>query len=254
MNRPWSLFTDLERALSEAPHVEDVDVRVDPNRASRAGIPEVVLAGTKLTADVVSALQRLVDANGRAMASRCRAEDMAAIEHHFAANHEIHQLHTTVTVSKPGSDAPTGNGRVGLLTAGSSDSVVAAEAGMMLREMGVDVFQARDVGVAGLHRLVGPLRMLAEADVDAIIVAAGMDGALPSVVAGLVPVAVIGLPVSTGYGLGGNGEAALYSMLQSCAPGLSVVNIDNGIGAAASAGLIAIRSASARKSVIAPSI
>jgi NCAIR mutase (PurE)-related protein len=89
---------------------------------------------------------------------------------------------------------------------------------------------------------------MADADVDAIIVAAGMDGALPSVVAGLVPVPVIGLPVSTGYGLGGRGEAALYSMLQSCAPGLAVVNIDNGIGAAATAGLIARRAAAARRS------
>jgi NCAIR mutase (PurE)-related protein len=114
--------------------------------------------------------------------------------------------------------------------------------------MGCAVTTGYDVGVAGLHRLFGPLRrMVEEEQVDALIVAAGMDGALPSVVAGLVDIPVIGLPVSVGYGLGGGGVAALYSMLQGCAPGLSVVNIDNGIGAGAIAGLIANRMAQARK-------
>jgi NCAIR mutase (PurE)-related protein len=109
------------------------------------------------------------------------------------------------------------------------------------------VHSAYDVGVAGLHRLVAPLRAMLAAPVDAIIVAAGMDGALPSVVAGLVPVPVIGLPTSVGYGLGGGGTGALTSMLQTCAPGLAVVNIDNGIGAGAMAGLIAARMGAARR-------
>jgi len=104
-----------------------------------------------------------------------------------------------------------------------------------------------DVGVAGLHRLMEPLRNLLADEVDAIVVAAGMDGALPSVVAGLVPVPVIGLPTSIGYGMGGKGVAALLSMLQTCAPGLSVVNIDNGIGAGITAALIANRVAEARE-------
>ena len=117
----------------------------------------------------------------------------------------------------------------------------------MAEEMGCTVTIARDAGVAGLHRIVGPLRTMADDDVDVIIVAAGMDGALPSVIAGLVPVPVIGLPISTGYGFGGNGDAALGSMLQSCAPGLAVVNIDNGIGAGAVAALIANRAAEARQ-------
>jgi pyridinium-3,5-biscarboxylic acid mononucleotide synthase len=102
--------------------------------------------------------------------------------------------------------------------------------------------------VAGIHRLWEPLRfLLDQAQVDAFIVAAGMDGALPSVVSGLVDVPVIGLPTSIGYGMGGNGEAALLSMLQTCAPGMAVVNIDNGIGAGAIAGLIANRAAAARR-------
>src|SRR5436190_21830594 len=103
------------------------------------------------------------------------------------------------------------------------------------------------MGVAGLHRLVNPLRDLLARGTDEIIVAAGMDGALPSVVSGLVPVPVIGLPTSIGYGIGGKGVAALLSMLQTCAPGLSVVNIDNGIGAGSTAALIANRVAQVRQ-------
>ena len=99
------------------------------------------------------------------------------------------------------------------------------------------------MGVAGLHRLVAPLERFAEAGVDAVVVAAGMDGALPSVVAGLVNVPVIGLPTSVGYGMGAGGIGALTTMLQSCAPGLVVVNIDNGIGAGSTAALIANRAA-----------
>jgi len=120
---------------------------------------------------------------------------------------------------------------------------------MVCREMGCEVYTTFDVGVAGLHRLFGPLaEMLDEYRVDVLIVAAGMDGALPSVVSGLADVPVVGLPTAVGYGLGGDGVAALYSMLQTCAPGMAVVNIGNGIGAGAMAGLIANRAASARAS------
>jgi NCAIR mutase (PurE)-related protein len=133
-----------------------------------------------------------------------------------------------------------------VITAGSSDAPVAAEAAFIAREMGATVYEVRDVGVAGLHRLVEPLERVVEQGVDAIVVVAGMDGALPSVVTGLVAVPVIGVPTSTGYGFGGEGTAALMTMLQSCAPGLVVVNIDNGVGAGATAALIANRAAGAR--------
>src|SRR5437764_106281 len=132
-------------------------------------------------------------------------------------------------------------------SAGTSDIPAAEEAALLAEEMGCEVTRIYDVGVAGLHRLVEPLRNLLSTGVDAIIVAAGMDGALPSVVAGLVPVPVIGLPTSIGYGLGGKGVAALLSMLQTCAPGLSVVNIDNGVGAGITAAMIANRVAQARE-------
>jgi pyridinium-3,5-biscarboxylic acid mononucleotide synthase len=144
-------------------------------------------------------------------------------------------------IYQPGYTPARTGGRVGVLSAGTSDVPVAEEAALMAEEMGCQVTRVYDVGVAGLHRLLEPLRALLSSEVDVMIVAAGMDGALPSVVAGLVPVPVIGLPTSVGYGLGGRGVAALLSMLQTCAPGLSVVNIDNGIGAGSTAALIANR-------------
>jgi NCAIR mutase (PurE)-related protein len=136
---------------------------------------------------------------------------------------------------------------VGIISAGTSDIPWAEEAALLCREMGCRVHTVYDVGVAGIHRLWEPLQhLLEEVQVDVLIVAAGMDGALPSVVSGLVDVPVVGLPTSIGYGYGGQGEAALLSMLQTCAPGMAVVNIDNGIGAGAIAGLIANRTALAR--------
>ncbi len=138
-------------------------------------------------------------------------------------------------------------GLVGVISAGTSDIPVAEEAALIAEEIGCHVTRIYDVGVAGLHRLMEPLRNLLSNGVDVIIVAAGMDGALPSVVAGLVPVPVIGLPTSIGYGMGGKGVAALLSMLQTCVPGLSVVNIDNGVGAGSTAAIIANRVAQARE-------
>jgi len=151
-----------------------------------------------------------------------------------------------MVIARPGVDRPSRGGIVGILSAGTSDIPVASEAGIIAAEMGATVLEAWDVGVAGLHRLVEPLERFAANRVDVIIVAAGMDGALPSVVAGLVDVPVIGLPTSIGYGLGAGGVGALTTMLQSCAPGLAVVNIDNGIGAGSTAALIANRAASSR--------
>jgi NCAIR mutase (PurE)-related protein len=136
---------------------------------------------------------------------------------------------------------PTPHGCVGLLTAGTSDIPVAEEAALVVEHMGCRVERGYDVGVAGLHRLLEPLTRIIEADADVLVVVAGMEGALPSVVAGLVDIPVIGVPTSTGYGLGGDGTAALCSILQSCSPGVVAVNIDNGVGAGAAAGLIARR-------------
>ena len=130
-------------------------------------------------------------------------------------------------------------GKVGIITAGTSDIPVAEEARETCEFMGCDVISAYDIGIAGIHRLFAPLKEMLEENVRVIIVMAGMEGALPSVVASLVDVPVIGVPCSVGYGYGGKGEAALMSMLQSCSPGLVVVNIDNGFGAGVSAALMA---------------
>src|SRR6266702_78609 len=135
----------------------------------------------------------------------------------------------------------------GLITAGTSDVPVADEARMVVEACGLEARLQADLGVAGLHRFVGPLSAILEWGADVIVVAAGMDGVLPGLVAGLIDVPVIGLPVSSGYGHGGAGEAALGTMLQSCSTGLLVVNIDNGVGAGAAAALIAARAAQGRR-------
>ncbi|MGH2562630.1 MAG: nickel pincer cofactor biosynthesis protein LarB [Thermomicrobiales bacterium] len=223
-------------------------MRIDATRVARTGIPEFVFASGKSPEAVLISLQRLASANGRAFASRCSSEMAARIELELGATFDVvqHADARAVIVARVGRAATCKGGRVGIVTAGTSDIPVAAEAALVAREMGAVVHEVRDVGVAGLHRLVQPLERLIEADVDVLIVAAGMDGALASVVAGLVPVPVIGLPTSVGYGHGGQGSTALHSMLQSCAPGLVVVNIDNGVGAGATAALIANRVAALR--------
>ena len=251
-----SPFHELRDALCRAeeqrdPSIEDSQpfVRVDPNRAHRAGIPEFVLAGNKASTEITDALRRLVEANGRALASRVRLEDIAAIQDALqpAISVDAHPVARALVASRPGTKRPDGGGIVGILSAGTSDIPVATEASLVASEMGATVYEAWDVGVAGLHRLVAPLERFMAAGVDVLVVAAGMDGVLPSVVAGLVDVPVIGLPTSVGYGMGAGGVGALTTMLQSCAPGLVVVNIDNGIGAGATAALIANRAAAGRR-------
>jgi NCAIR mutase (PurE)-related protein len=132
-------------------------------------------------------------------------------------------------------------GRVALLAAGTSDIPALNESEVLLNLFGCSTIRFNDVGVAGLHRLLRPMKQISKFDPDVIIVAAGMEGALPSVVAGLSSVPVIGLPTSVGYGFGGNGESALMSMLQACSLGVSVVNIDAGVAAGVVALLIASR-------------
>lgn len=230
-------------------HLNHLEAAVpDLDRQDRVVMPEVILAETKAPARALEIAQAFLTRTGRAILSRVPEPLHEALLAQYGDQLEWHPASRLAIVRAPGQAPPPTNGaRVGVITAGTSDQPVAEEAALVLREMGCDVTTAHDVGVAGLHRLFGPLRhLLHEAQVDVIIVAAGMDGALPSVVSGLVDVPVIGLPTSVGYGLGGRGEAAIMTMLQSCAPGISVVNIDNGVGAAAVAGLIAIRCARAR--------
>lgn len=221
----------------------------DFERHARKGVPEVIIAERKTAEQSIDIARQFLERTGRAILSRVPAGLEARLRQEFEDVAELEWLPgpRAVILRRPGVTVPATGGRVGVLTAGTSDIPWAEEAALLCREMGCEVHTTYDVGVAGLHRLWEPLHhLLAEAQVDVLIVAAGMDGALPSVVSGIVDVPVIGLPTSVGYGMGGQGEAALLSMLQTCAPGMSVVNIDNGIGAGAIAGLIANRMAAAR--------
>jgi NCAIR mutase (PurE)-related protein len=228
---------------------EPVTIRPDPERERRKGAPEVIFGETKETAQVIAMARMLLAGSGRAIISRMRSETREVLLEEFRDyTIRLREAAQAMVISRPDVGRLSTGGHVGIITAGTSDVPVAEEAALIAEEMGCRVTCIYDVGVAGLHRLPGPLRDLLSNGVDAIIVAAGMDGALPSVVAGLVPVPVIGLPTSIGYGLGGKGLAALLSMLQTCAPGLAVVNIDNGVGAGITAALIANRVAQARAS------
>ena len=192
-------------------------------------------------------MRGLLAARGRVIVSRVGPHEVAAIRAALPdAAIAVGEGMRTARVTVAGFAERVAGGRVGIVTAGTSDLPAADEAAVIARAMGCETRIVADVGVAGLHRLIRPLEALFAWGCDALIVAAGMDGALPSVVAGLAPVPVIGLPTMIGYGAGGQGEAALLSMLQTCAPGLVVVNIDNGIGAGVAAARIANQSAAAQ--------
>jgi pyridinium-3,5-biscarboxylic acid mononucleotide synthase len=225
-----------------------VEIRTDSQREQRKGVPEVIFGETKDIGQIVTMTRNILEETGRAIISRVQPEAVAALREAFKTSSvRVRENARAVVIYEPGYVHRSTGGHVGVISAGTSDIPVAEEAALIAEEMGCEVTCIYDVGVAGLHRLFEPLRDLLSKEVDAIIVAAGMDGALPSVVAGLVPVPVIGLPTSIGYGMGGKGIAALLSMLQTCAPGLSVVNIDNGVGAGITAAMIANGVARARK-------
>jgi len=235
-----------EEAISELRQVQLEELggraRLDLGRFLRRGIPEVVLASGKTPADAARLVVAMAERMGQGLISRMTVEHRAALLEHAAdAGMRIIDYAASARVLRPGFEAEMLAGRVGILTAGTSDLPAAEEAQMVVEACGLAVRLDADLGVAGLHRFVGPLASTLEWGCDVLIVAAGMDGVLPGLVAGLIDVPVIGLPVSTGYGRGGAGEAALTTMLQSCSTGLVVVNIDNGVGAGAAAVLMAQR-------------
>lgn len=216
--------------------------RVDTHRALRTGDPEVVFAAGKTPEQTVALFRRLREAGGRpAFATRASAAVVDAVRTAFPGEAYTDDSGTCVAVGTP----PTPRGLVRVVSAGTSDAAVAGEAAFTARLFGADVERIEDVGVAGIHRL---LAVHAELDAaDCLIVVAGMEGALPSVVAGLVSVPVLAVPTSVGYGASFGGLAALLAMLNSCAPGVAVVNIDNGFGAGVFAARVA-RSVGAARS------
>lgn len=212
----------------------------DHAREMRKGIPEIVYGMTKDPETVADILQAAVKERPIILVSRVGRAHMDAVSARIGTDNLRYESKARMIVYDRRENRPV-KGKIGIITAGTSDIPVAEEARLMAESMGCTCITSYDLGVAGLHRFLEPLKAMLEADVDAIVVAAGMEGALPTLVASVADVPVIGLPVSTGYGLGGNGEAALMSMLQTCSPGLAAVNIDNGIGAGSMAALISIR-------------
>lgn len=208
---------------------------LDVDRRHRTGVPEVVFGEAKTAEQVFALLAELRarDPHAPALATRCPAEVLAGAAARFPGE-TVHTDHIAGTVAV--GTLPPARGHVLVVTAGTGDLPVARECAATLAVLGVGADVLADVGVAGLGRLLARLDVLRAA--ECVVVVAGMDGALPSVVAGLVSAPVIGVPTSVGYGVAAGGLAAAATMLASCSPGLAVVNIDNGFGAAACAAKI----------------
>ena len=218
--------------------IEDF-AKLDMCRDLRTGIPEVIFAEGKENDDLVKIILGSAD-KGRLMVTKLNNDKYDAIKEELTLLEGFKiDYHKKAKILLVKNHEIEKEGKIGVITAGTSDIPVAEEARITAEEMGCEVFSAYDVGVAGIHRLFSHVRVMIEKDVKVLIVVAGMEGALPSVVAGLVDIPVIGVPTSVGYGVGEGGFAALFAMLQSCAPGIAVVNIDNGFGAAVFATKIA---------------
>ncbi len=227
-----------ERADQPDPRTADLGfARVDLDRAARTGDPEVVYGAGKTPDEVVAILRALHDKHPEraVLATRLAPEALEAVA--VALPDASVDLVARAASVGP---LPTARGTVAVVSAGTSDAPVAAEAALTVRVHGAEVDRISDVGVAGLHRLLGVRDRLAAA--DCLVVVAGMEGALPSVVGGLTGVPIVAVPTSVGYGASLGGVAALLAMLNSCAPGITVVNIDNGYGAGVHAARVARRS------------
>jgi NCAIR mutase (PurE)-related protein len=209
---------------TERPSIADLGhSRLDLDRRARTGLPEVVFAAGKTPTQCHEIVVRmLADTDDPVIVTRCEPE------HHEAL--WVLDPHGTWSSTLTWRHSPTRVGTVAVVSGGTSDEPVVHECVGTLTAMGADVRVVRDVGVAGLHRLLGSLDELV--DVDVVVTVAGMEAALPTVLAGLIPTPIVAVPTSVGYGTMFDGLTALLSMLSSCAPGISAVGIDNGFGAA----------------------
>jgi hypothetical protein len=224
---------DAFARLKDLPYEDLGFARVDTHRALRKGFPEVIFCPGKTTAQIVAIFERLAKHGGRVMAARMPPDEARAVRRKFPKA----VYHPEARILVLGGNAPqSGKGTVLVVSAGTADIPVAEEAAVTAETLGSTVERLFDVGVAGIHRLIDRRETLFSANV--LVVVAGMDGALPSVVGGLVSRPVIAVPTSVGYGASFGGIAALLTMLNSCAPGVTVVNIDNGFGGGYTAHLI----------------
>jgi len=241
------LLTDVRRgrvttraaleAIAHLPFQSIGPATVDHHRGIRQALPEVILCQGKTKAQCVAIARAIVGKSGRFLATRASAEQALALSEAFAPDATWNEAARTVVVGKPRRRIAA---RVLVVSAGTSDLPVAEEAAVTLDFMGVPVKRVYDAGVAGIHRILRHVPALRRA--SAIVVVAGMEGALASVVGGITGRPVIAVPTSVGYGASFGGLAALLAMLNSCAAGVTVVNIDNGFGAGYAAGVIALRS------------
>ncbi len=217
-------------------------IKLDLSREYRVGVPEIILAEYKDVDSLREAVLKMIEKCGRAIISRLRKDQISVI-YDLKSTYDVHVSSTgrIAVVKKREFKIQYSGGKIGIITAGTADVPVAEEVKIVAEELGCKTCTVYDAGIAGLHRTLEALKIFHENDVDVIVAIAGMEGALPSVVKSLTELPVIGLPTSKGYGMGGNGQAALLSMLQSCAPGIVVVNIDNSVGAALAAVSIAKR-------------
>ena len=222
----------LER-LRDLPFEDLGFAKLDHHRSLRTGMPEVIFAAGKTVPQVAQIFARMAQAGGNVLATRASEEAFAAV-HAIEPRAEFHPMARAITLAQ--TPAVAGKGTIGIVCAGTSDLPIAEEAAVTARIMGNEVELIADVGVAGIHRLLAQKTSLQSARV--LVVCAGMEGALPTVVGGLVNAPVVAVPTSVGYGASFGGVAALLGMLNTCSPNVSVVNIDNGFGAACIASLI----------------
>jgi len=224
---------DAYRELRDLPYEDIGFAKVDHHREIRCGAPEAIFCQGKTTEQTVRIARHMVERTEKMLATRASPEVAAALVEAFPDAERCDAARTVAIRRVSGKRPP---GRVLVVCAGTADIPVAEEARVTVEFLDNDSETMYDVGVAGIHRLLAQERRLREANV--VIVAAGMEGALASVVGGMIARPVIAVPTSVGYGAGFGGIAALLAMLNSCAPGVSVVNIDNGFGAACVASLI----------------
>ncbi|HOL55230.1 MAG TPA: nickel pincer cofactor biosynthesis protein LarB [bacterium] len=230
-NENIDIDTALER-LKFLPYEDIGYAKLDHHRSLRKGFPEVVFCQGKTTEQSVEIIKRLAERNTRVLATRADRTVFDSVKE-LIPDAKYNELARTITISRDKVDMA---GHILVISAGTADLPVAEEAIETASIMGNYVERLYDVGVAGIHRLLGSLDIINRARV--LIVVAGMEGALPSVVAGLVDKPVIAVPTSTGYGASFKGLSALLTMLNSCVPGIAVVNIDNGFGAGYLASII----------------
>ncbi len=216
--------------------------QIDTGRRNRKGIPEIILAERKELLDLKKIIKKTLTKNNEVLISRIKQKDYTKILEFAKKNkYKIKNGKNTTALLIYKNKIKKLGGKIGIIAAGTSDIGVGEEAKLVCESMNCGCICSYDVGIAGLHRIFPVLKQFIESEVDVIIVVAGMEGALASIVSSIADVPVIGVPTSIGYGYGEKGVAALASMLQSCSLGLTVVNIDNGVGAGAAAANIANR-------------